>query len=69
MNVCKYCENYIAGIKCDNINCDLKKLEKENTVLKKKNKELKKQVEDLKLEKSYMINPNAIGDRHEMGCW
>lgn len=30
-------------------------------------KRLKKNVNDLQLEKSYMVNPMAIGDRHEMG--
>jgi hypothetical protein len=31
------------------------------------NEVLKKQVSDLKLKMSYMVDPNAIGDKHEMG--
>ena len=38
--------------------------------LKEKNEEIRKlkaQVSDLRWKQSYMIDPNAIGDRHEMG--
>lgn len=31
--------------------------------------ELKKENARLRLEMSYMKNPNAIGDSHEMGSW
>ena len=31
------------------------------------NEVLRKQVSDLKLKMSYMVDPNAIGDKHEMG--
>jgi hypothetical protein len=27
------------------------------------------EVSKLKKEMSYMINPNTIGDKYEMGCW
>lgn len=30
---------------------------------------LKDAIKDLRREMSYMVNPNTIGDRHEMGCW
>ena len=33
------------------------------------NKKLEEEINKLKLEMSYMHNPNTIGDRHEMGCW
>lgn len=35
----------------------------------KKINKLKSERDKLKLEMSYMVNPNSIGDRHEMGCW
>ena len=38
--------------------------------LKEKNEEIRKlkaQVSDLRWKQSYMIDPNTIGDRHEMG--
>ena len=31
--------------------------------------ELKAEIERLRLEMSYMKNPNEIGNRHEMGSW
>ena len=37
--------------------------------MKAENKALKEEVKKLRLEMSYMHNPNTIGDRHEMGCW
>lgn len=68
MNVCKFCESYIAYKKCDSKDvCELKKIETENLKLKEENKRLKSQIIDLRLNMSYMINPNAIGNRHEMG--
>lgn len=30
---------------------------------------LKNEVSTMEHKMSYMISPNAIGDRHEMGCW
>lgn len=35
--------------------------------LMRENEELKKQVSELRLKMSYMVDPNAIGDKHEMG--
>ena len=39
----------------------------ENTALKKQVKELKKELAEAKLKMSYMVNPNAIGNRNDMG--
>lgn len=39
----------------------------ENKKLKEEINSLKKKLSDTKLEMSYMINPNAIGDRNDMG--
>lgn len=30
---------------------------------------LREAMRELKREMSYMVNPNTIGDRYEMGCW
>lgn len=35
----------------------------------KKNQELTAEIKRLKNEMSYMVNPNTVGDKHEMGCW
>lgn len=68
--ICKICDNYSAGIKCDiEDNCEIAKTVKENENLKKEIKALKKENADLRLNMSYMVNPNAIGDRNEMGAW
>lgn len=63
------CEEYNAEAKCDHEEkCKIISVLKENNKLKKENRELKRQIADLKNEMSYMINPNAIGDRNgEMG--
>ena len=61
--LCKMCTEYSNETKCDNKeNCKLLAIVREN-------RELKKENADLRLKISYMVNPNAIGDRHEMGCW
>ena len=39
----------------------------ENKKLKEEVNSLKKELSDTKLEMSYMINPNAIGSRNDMG--
>lgn len=81
-SVCEMCEEYMADAECElkdscpaaGIIKELKEAQEQVKTLKKQIKdkdtsirELKKQVDDLRLEKSYMIDPNAIGDRHEMG--
>ena len=33
------------------------------------NENLRGEIEDLELKMSYMVNPNSIGNVHEMGCW
>jgi hypothetical protein len=43
------------------------KIMDENAALKKQVKELKKELAEAKLNMSYMIDPNAIGDRNDMG--
>lgn len=59
---CVICEGYMKGVSCENENCPVWKIKAEN-------KALKEEVSKLRLEMSYMHNPNTIGDRHEMGCW
>ena len=39
----------------------------ENAALKKQVKELMKELADAKLKMSYMVNPNVIGNRNDMG--
>lgn len=68
--LCNMCNDYSTDIKCDNEeDCRLLNLLKENEALKTENNSLKKQITDLKIRMSYMKDPNAIGDRCEMGCW
>nr|DAZ35482.1 MAG TPA: A-type inclusion protein repeat protein [Caudoviricetes sp.] len=40
---------------------------KENRALKKKVSQLKRQLDESELKRSYMVNPNAIGYRNDMG--
>ena len=76
--VCEMCEAYMADAECElKETCPAAGLkEAEDTIkqqkkeLKEKNEEIRKlkaQVSDLRWKQSYMIDPNAIGDRHEMG--
>lgn len=68
IDVCKMCDNYSVRDKCDHRkDCKLMKLIDENEALKKQVAELKKELADAKLNMSYMINPNAIGERNDMG--
>lgn len=79
---CEMCEAYITDVECDlkqdcpaaGVIKELKEAREQIERLEKRVKDrdtnirkLKKQVDDLRLENSYMTNPNAIGDRHEMG--
>lgn len=59
---CEICEMYVKGENCEQTNCPVAKLKAENERLNDENRKLRNEM-------SYMINPNAIGDRHEMGCW
>lgn len=80
--VCEMCEAYMADAECElKETCPaagiVRRLkEAEDTIkqqkkeLKEKNEEIRKlkaQVSDLRWKQSYMIDPNAIGDCHEMG--
>ena len=66
--LCEMCEEYSSDTSCESEeDCKLLALLKENEKLKKENSSLKKEVSKLKNEMSYMVNPCAIGDRHEMG--
>lgn len=81
-SVCEMCEAYMADTECDmKEDCPaagiMKRLkeaeeeirEKEKTI-KKRDKEIsefKKKLSDSELKRSYMVDPMAIGDRHEMG--
>lgn len=81
-NICEMCEAYMTDEKCDlEDSCPaagvvkrLKEAEKtikeKEKVIKEKEKEIrdiKKKLSDSELRRSYMIDPMAIGDRHEMG--
>lgn len=68
--ICLMCNNYSVDTKCDHSkDCKIMNVMIENATLKKQVKELKKELENLKLKMSYMIDPNAIGNRNDMGCW
>lgn len=56
--VCEMCEAYMADAECE-----LKETCPAAGIIRR----LKAQVSDLRWKQSYMIDPNAIGDRHEMG--
>ena len=67
---CLKCENYSEDTKCDQKDsCKLMAVLKENRELKKKISKLKRQLDESELKRSYMVNPSAIGDRHDMGYW
>lgn len=73
---CAICENYIADIECINSECPVYRMKFLNMILKEEctkleaeNKKLKIQNEQLRIDMSYMKNPNTIGDSHEMGSW
>ena len=62
------CQEYYIEHKCEMENsCKLISVLKENKELKKKVNSLRKELSDTKLKMSYMINPNAIGNRNDMG--
>lgn len=68
--LCNMCNEYSTDTKCEmESDCKLLKIVEENKSLKDECKQLKKQISDFKIQMSYMTDPNAIGDRHEMGCW
>lgn len=81
-SVCEMCEAYMVDAECDmkeecpapGIVKRLKEAEKtikaKEKIIKERDKtirELKKKLSDSELKRSYMIDPMAIGDRHEMG--
>lgn len=67
-DICRICDNFDVGRKCDNEDkCILIAMQKENTELKKQVAELKKELADTKRKMSYMVNPDAIGSRNDMG--
>ena len=62
------CQEYDIEHKCEMENsCKLIYVLKENKKLKKQVNSLKKELSDTKLKMSYMINPNVIGNRNDMG--
>lgn len=62
------CQEYDIEHKCEMENsCKLILVLKENKELKKKVNSLKKELSNTELKMSYMINPNAIGNRNDMG--
>ena len=68
IDICMLCTEYSTDHKCENEdNCSLVALWKENQKLKDEVCKLKKELSDARLNMSYMINPNAIGNRNDMG--
>lgn len=80
--ICEMCEAYMADAECDmREDCPaagiIKRLKEAEQTIKVKEKvikecdktirELKKKLSDSELKMSYMTDPMAIGDRHEMG--
>ena len=66
--LCNMCTEYSTYTKCENKDtCKLLNIIKENKALNKENENLKKAIKELRLNMSYMINPNAIGYRNDMG--
>lgn len=81
-SVCKMCEAYMTDAECDmkeecpaagivkrlkEAEIEIKEKEKIIKERDKKIRELKKKLDDSELKRSYMVDPMAIGDRHEMG--
>lgn len=81
-SICEMCEAYMTDAECDmKEECPavsiVKRLKEAEETIKAKEKiikerdktirELKKKLSDSELKRSYMIDPMAIGDRHEMG--
>ncbi len=81
-SVCEMCEAYMTDAECDmKEECPaagvIKRLKDAERTIKEKEKiirekdktirEIKKKLSDSELKRSYMIDPMAIGDRHEMG--
>lgn len=59
--LCTMCKDYEKNKKCKNKDtCKLLKIINENKSLKNENSKLK-------LNMSYMINPNTIGEKNDMG--
>lgn len=68
--LCNMCTEYSQDVKCENKDtCKLLNVVRDNKRLIEENRALKKEVSELRVQMSYMRDPNAIGDRHEMGCW
>lgn len=66
--ICQMCDNYSVRNKCNQKKeCKIMKMIDENAALKKQVRELKKELADAKLNMSYMVNLNAIGNRNDMG--
>jgi len=68
--LCSMCNEYSYKHRCElKPTCKLMGILKQNKELRKKVRELKRENEELREENYYMVDPNCIGDRHEMGCW
>lgn len=80
--ICEMCEAYMVDAECDLVeSCPaagiVKRLKEAEATIKEKEKvikecdkairDLKKKLNESELRRSYMVDPMAIGDRHEMG--
>lgn len=62
------CTEYSTDTKCENKGtCKLQAILTENDALREENRRIRKENEKLSHKMSYMTNPNAIGNRNDMG--
>lgn len=67
-DICRMCTEYDEQRECEaKANCPLMEIYLENGALRRWLATTRKELEDTKLKMSYMINPNAIGERNDMG--
>ena len=67
-DICRMCDNYATDAKCEiQADCAIMAVLRENADLKKQVANLQKELTDARIKMSYMINPNAIGNRNDMG--
>lgn len=68
--LCKMCIDYSVDCMCEKKeSCRLLSIVRDNKRLSKENKEVQNKIKDLKLEMSYMANPNWLGDRNGQMGW
>ena len=67
-DICRMCTEYDEQRECwAKADCQLIGIFRENAALKRELAAMKKKLAAAELKMSYMINPNAIGERNDMG--